>query len=157
MKKIPLTKGRYARIDDVDFERVAQIRWSTTKSKSAIETFYAISKVGKKTIYLHRFILEPTDKETVDHINGDGLDNRRENLRICTQSQNLMRQRKTRGKSKYKGVWKHQYKDKWCADIKANGVRHRLGIFKTEKSAAKAYDEKAKEIHGVFARLNFPV
>lgn len=104
---------------------------------------------------MHRLIMEAKQQQKVDHINGDGLDNRKENLRFATTSENAMNKCSTKNKSSsYKGVsWYKRYK-KWQAQIKFKGKSIYIGIFDTEIEAAKAYDNKAKELFGEFAKLN---
>lgn len=93
--------------------------------------------------------------EQVDHINGDGLDNRKSNLRICNGSQNRCNKGKPKNNtSGYKGVTWHTPNKKWVAQIAVNGKHSYIGSFKTKEEAAKAYNKKAKELHGEFARLN---
>ena len=108
--------------------------------------------------------MQPGTGLVVDHINHDPLDNTRANLRVCTQGQNMKNQKKNKRKdgnptsSKYKGVYKWQYKKtiKFKSTIWNNGEQKYLGYFDTEIEAAMAYDEAAREKHGVFAALNFP-
>jgi hypothetical protein len=159
-RRIPLTQGKYAIVDPEDFERLNKHKWHAVKSGS---TFYAIRCVGpaKRTTYIrmHREILHPPDHLVVDHINHNGLDNRKANIRPATRAQNNFNRLIAKGKnssSKYKGVsWKKDRK-KWRARIHVNGRYKFLGYFKEEKQAAKAYDEAAKKYHGEFASLNFP-
>lgn len=107
-----------------------------------------------QTLYLHRLIMNPPDGYQVDHINGNGLDNRRENLRLCTQSQNNFNCDSARGKSKFKGVsWEPKTK-KWSAYIQVNKKKRRLGMYASEEEAALAYNRAALEIAGEFAKLN---
>lgn len=165
MKKIKLTQGKYALVDDADFEVLNKVRWSIHKSINR-DVFYA-KKNGeqknykKSTIYMHSFIMKtPIGMET-DHINGNGLDNRRSNLRVVSSAQNHINQSSYKNtSSKYKGVTWHKHKHKWQAAIgfggsviKRNNIY--LGLFTSEKEAGRAYDEKAKELYGEFARLNF--
>lgn len=147
MKAIELTKGKFALIDDEDFDLVSKFKWHVSGCKN-----YAISGRREKLIRMHNLIF---GKMKVDHINGDGLDNRRENLRKCTNSQNMANSKKRIGtSSKYKGVCWCKRENKWSAYIYTNKKRKSLGYFKNQKDAAKAYDKKAVELFGSFARLN---
>ena len=104
---------------------------------------------------MHRVIMDAPKGMHVDHINGNGLDNRRENLRLCTNSQNHMNRKTHRdSSSKYKGVSWNKRNSKWQAYIGSGIKRKNLGYFASESDAAKAYDIKAKECFGEFARLN---
>jgi hypothetical protein len=105
---------------------------------------------------MHRLILGLTsdDPLEVDHINGDRLDNRRSNLRVANQSQNLANQRKTRGASRYKGVDWHERHQLWRARIQKDGKRRLLGWFASEDEAGVAYNEAAVRLFGEYARLN---
>lgn len=161
MKKIPLTQGKFALVDDEDYERLNQHKWSASKHYN---TYYAGRNTGKRPnrghIYMHRQILGLTkgDGKITDHFNDNGLNNQKANLRIVTNSENAYRAktRKAINKtSKYKGVCWHKVPQKWVASIKYNGHLIYLGIFNTEIKAAKAYDVKAKELFGEFARFNF--
>lgn len=107
---------------------------------------------------LHRLVMLVFVGESeldVDHINGDRADNRLENLRYCTRSQNQMNRISRYGSSKYKGVCWCKDMGKWRCVVRKNGKRFNLGYFKNEKDAAFAYDLKAKELFGEFSRLNF--
>jgi len=98
-----------------------------------------------------------TDPDCVDHKNGNGLDNRKENLRLCNKSQNHMNSGKqTNNKSGYKGVSQHKNSDKWQAQISVDRRVISIGYFNTPEEAARAYDKAAKEKHGHFAVFNFP-
>lgn len=103
--------------------------------------------------------MRPVKGESVDHINGDGLDNRRSNLRVCSHAENRRNSKKVSGRRKlashYKGV-SHPSKNRWTASITVMWKTLHIGSFKTEIEAARAYDEAARNHHGVFARLNFP-
>ena len=106
---------------------------------------------------MHREILNLTlgNKLRVDHKNCNGLDNQKQNLRFATKSQNGMNQKIRMGTSKYKGVSWHKNRNKWAVWICNNGKRQYLGYFTNEVDAAQAYDRKAKELFGEYARLNF--
>ena len=157
-RRIPLTQGKYALVDQDDFERLNKHKWHVCKSAN---TFYARRTiyVGKKyiSIMMHREVINPPDNLFVDHINHNGLDNRKANLRPVTCAQNNYNKiyfRKSQS-SKYKGVsWKKQ-KKKWAVIISYNCKNKFIGYFKDEIQAAKAYDKAAKKYHGEFASLNF--
>jgi hypothetical protein len=152
--EIPLTQGRTSKIDRSDLNAVAHYNWC---SSSHTGKKYAVSRIDGKVRYLHRFLFGFPARVHVDHINGDTLDNRRENLRLCSHSQNLRNRGKTiANKSGFKGVSmsNDKRKRKWSAEIRANGRRLRLGRFLTAAEAAMAYNEAAKIVHGSFAQLN---
>lgn len=156
-KKIKLTQGKVALVDDEDFGRVSCNRWY---ANWAGKSFYAVRGMttgNKRTaLLLHRFILNPPRTMEVDHINGDGLDCRKANMRICTHAENMRNSTvQSNNKCGFKGVYFDASKGCWVAEISHNRKRIRLGRFKTSHEAALAYDVKAKELHGKFARLNF--
>ena len=158
-RRIPLTQGKYALVDQDDFERLNKHKWHADRHNN---TFYAIRCVGsgknRIRIMMHREILHPPDHLIVDHINHNGLDNRKANIRPATRSQNnfnrLIIKRKG-ASSKYKGVAWKKSKEKWRAQIHVNGQCKFIGYFKDEIHAAKEYDNAAKKYHGEFASLNF--
>ena len=156
MKLLPLTKGYFSKVDDEDFERLIKHKWCVVKKRTG-SNIYAQMQVGKKKYSLHRFILGLTDPQVlVDHINGDSLDNRRENLRACTAAENTRNRAPLRKNATgFKGV-SRTASGKFLAEIKKHKKRYRLGRFKTAGEAARAYDAKAKELFGEFAYLNFP-
>ena len=145
----------WAIVDREDAD-LAELRWSYLSQFG-----YAVRTSGVVSVYLHRVILgraighNPLSGERCDHVNGDGLDNRRDNLRVASHAQN-MRNRRASGRSKYLGVCWHAASSKWQAEIRSNGQRSYLGVFVDESDAARAYDRAAIESHGEFARLNFP-
>ena len=161
MKLIPLTKGYFAKVDDEDYEYLMQWSWSAKTSKNINET-YTIRGMrinGKvRTILMHREImgLKFGDKKIVDHINGDGLDNRRSNLRLCTASENRKNMRKSAGKyySKYLGVTFRKKEGRWAAMSTWMGKSINLGSFETEEEAALAYNEMTLKQTKEFSKLN---
>lgn len=155
MQRIPLTRGKVALVDNVDFVWLCQWHWTAMRGAS---TWYAYRQGGcgngkRRTIYMHRAILDASSCDDIDHRNGKGLDNQRENLRLCTASQNNANAKKrSKCTSKYKGVsWD---KNKWKVNIYMHGKRTYLGRFDNEILAAIAYNEAAPAHHGEFARLN---
>jgi hypothetical protein len=158
-KQISLTQGKVALIDDVDFDRVKQFKWCASNEHGLC---YAIRRIyspdGKRLMQrMHRLILglQLGDKRHCDHVNHDGLDNQRHNLRICTCSQNHQNTISKHGISQFKGVTWDKARRRWASQIKVNGKHLVLGRYKSETEAAKAYDEAAKKHFGEFARPNF--
>lgn len=154
MKLIPLTQGKFAKVDDEDFEWLSQWKWYFTGYYAAREER---GKDGKqRAIRMHRVIADTPPELEVDHINGDKLDNRRVNLRNCVHYQNNFHQgMKKHNTSGYKGIIQIN-SEKWVAKINVKGKQIYLGSYDDPKDAAKAYDIGAKQYHGEFASLNFP-
>ena len=154
MKEIPLTQNKVALVDDADYHRVSHWKWFAHKEGN---TFYAYSTVMGKKVPMQKLILNVGTEILIDHKNGDGLDNRKCNLRNCTAAQNMWNAKCANGKtSSFRGVSKRNYnkKDRWQAGIEVYGVRYYLGTFNTEIGAAQAYNEAAIKHYGEFARLN---
>lgn len=153
---VPLSGGQWATIDATDADRVRGRVWFTSRSSGGI--VYAASNNPKTR--MHRLILGAKPGQVVDHANGNGLDNRRCNIRICTASQNSMNMRKpSHGKTTaFKGVCliSDRAKKKYRASIKNAGKARHIGYFATAEEAARAYDAAALQHFGEFARLNFP-
>ncbi|HXF60743.1 MAG TPA: HNH endonuclease signature motif containing protein [Caldilineaceae bacterium] len=145
---IRLGNGGMALVDEADYERVSRYTWTLDKNG------YVVRKDGKRKLLLHRFILDAPPGYDVDHINHDRLDNRRANLRLATRSQNNANSGPRPGASRFKGVSRHE--GAWRAEICVNGKRRRLGRYRNEIAAAKAYDRAAWAAWGEFAYLNFP-
>jgi len=160
-RRIPLTQGKYAIVDPDDFERLNRHKWHLQRTR---QMFYAVrcakgrERTRRKVVWMHRSIFPPPEGMCIDHINNNGLDNRKANLRLATAAQNARNRRKMAAKtsSKYKGVSYHAGMRKWCASIRVNGQYKYFGLFQNEIDAAKAYDEAAKKHHKEFAVLNFP-
>jgi len=153
MKKIKLSRGEFVLVDDEDYDYLNQFKWHTLRTKYA--KYATTHKNGKKPL-MHRMILNAKDGEEVDHKDHNGLNNQRNNIRICTSSQNKAN-RTPCGKSKYLGVWfRYKNNKKYIkSSIRKHGIYYDLGTFCTEEKAAKAYDDMAIKLHGEFANLNF--
>jgi hypothetical protein len=155
MKEIALNNNMVAMVDDEDFEYLNQFSWRGFQRNN---TWYAErtdrSTPIRKTVYMHREIAGVAGSMKVDHKDRNGLNNTKENLRVCTNSQNCRNRVKSKSNTTgYKGVGKHY--GKFSACIGLNNKNIHLGVFDTKEEAARAYDEAAKKFHGDFARLNF--
>lgn len=159
MKTILLTQGKFALVDDEDYESLLQFNWCAAKTGRRVYAVTRVRGVGGKwtTLSMHRFLL-PDSKE-VDHRNGDGLDNRRKNIRAATGQENQrgFKRKKIGASSQFRGVHWHKGGNKWQALIKISEKRSHLGLFVDEEDAARAYDAAAKKFFGEFANLNFLV
>ncbi len=155
--KIPLTQGRFAKVDPADYLWLAQFRWHCKTNRGNVYAVRTITESGKqKRIYMHRLIAKTPDNLVCDHINHNGLDNRGGNLRNCTIKQNNANSRSARkASSKYKGVSWSKSKMKWAVYIKKDNRQHFLGHFDSEIEAAKTYDRAAYKLNGDYAMLNF--
>lgn len=160
-RRISLTRGKYAIVDDDDFRWIRDYKWYFGGGGYPARGIDA-GNDNVITVYMHRLIMKARNEEKVDHRNGNTLDNRKVNLRMATTSQNGANSRKS-GKrsgrttsSRYKGVCWVSSQKRWRAYITVNKKRHHLGRFTDEKEAAKAYDAVALYHFGEFAMLNFP-
>lgn len=155
MKSIPLSQGKFALVDDEDFDYQNQWKWSAQKHQN---TFYAVRHpAGKKneTIYMHREIMKTPAGMLTDHIDHNGLNNQRYNLRICNNAKNQFNgQKRPNNTSGYKGVIK--VRGGWEARLVKDDKRVFRKVFRSLEEAALAYDEAAREHYGEFASLNFP-
>jgi hypothetical protein len=149
--RVELTSGLWATIDAADVPLVEGVAWSV--SSATRENRYAtrsVNRGGVRTnIQMHRLILASPAEMAVDHINGDGLDNRRANLRLCSHAENM---RNKRGANKLGAKGVHQHGRKFYATIERDGERKRVGPFDTVEEAGAAYAEMARYLHGDFAR-----
>jgi|LakMenEpi03Aug12_release.lakeMendotaPanAssembly.Ray.scaffolds.fasta_scaffold591655_1 hypothetical protein len=162
MKLLPLTKDKFALVDDDDYYWLSQWNWFAVEIKN---TWYArrSKKKGilrsneKYEIYLHRIVMRCSDIDfVIDHLDKNGLNNQKENLRICTKSENNKHTSSHKNSSsQYLGVSYDKNRNKWSANLMNNGKRILFKRYNTEIEAAKAYDITAKTQFGVYANLNF--
>jgi hypothetical protein len=145
-------------IDEADYDLVSPHRWRPYRSESGKD--YAYTVIGRKTVFLHRLILGTAGGLDTDHRDGDGLNNRRSNLRPATRSQNVANAPKSRRRdgrawtSQFKGVCWNRAEGRWQASIRVNGRLRFLGRYDDEVAAARAYNVAALKFRGEFARLN---
>lgn len=148
MKYIELTQGKHTMVDDEDYEWLSCYKWCTSNHSG---TDYVINS---KLEYMHRLILCPPYGMVCDHINHDGLDNQKENIRVCTSSENQINKKPQLGfTSKYKGVYWH-IRNKWASLIKINQRGYHCGLYINEEDAALVYNLYAITIFGKYAYLN---
>lgn len=150
MKKISLTLGKQALVDDIDYPVLMAWKWRAVKGR---HTYYAVhsQRIGKRTFHIkmHRLLLGDKDN-IIDHKDGNGLNNQRKNLRECTYQQNKANSQHIKSKSGYKGVFPRN--GSWVSVIKVNYIPRYLGIFKDKMDAVKAYAKASKKYFGEFAR-----
>jgi hypothetical protein len=160
LRQIPISQGKITIVDDEDYGVLVLYKWYALNPYD--DLWYAWRSIRhpvkgtRTTSRMHREIMGASSFQEIDHKNGNGLDNRKENLRVVTRLQNLWNSRSRIGStSVYKGVSWDTARDKWCAKIRICGTLHHLGYFENEMTAAMAYDEAAKQNFGEYARLNF--
>lgn len=149
-------KGGFTLLSEQDLY-LLEHNWSVVPRQAATGGFYVAAWVDGKTVYLHRLVMGAETGQEVDHINGDGLDNSRENLRIATRSQNCANRTDYRPKSGFRGVYAQPHGHTWQVKISVGGRMVRGGNFADPEAAARKYDELAREHYGEFAVLNFPM
>jgi hypothetical protein len=154
VKEIPLTQGKFAVIDDEDYELVAAFNWKYSNKGYAAKNYQEDGKY--KTLLMHRLIMSPKDGVFIDHIDGNPLNNKRSNLREVTNRQNCLNQKITkRNTSGYKGVCWSKFNKKWAATVRdSNQKQVHLGYFDNKHDAARMYNFWASDLYGEFARLN---
>lgn len=161
---IKLSKGMFAEIDDDDAAIVLAHIWHALPSQhdEEILTWYAVTNIsndagGYNSLSMHRLLINPPKGFQVDHKDRNGLNNKRNNLRLATCAQNSQNKRKRKNSaSLYKGVWFYVKYNTWRALIRIKNKLKIIGRFNTEEEAARAYDYEALKHFGEFARLNFP-
>ena len=154
MKKLQINKGgletRYTIVDDDVYDELNKFNWSSDSKDSYVYRLERINGKQKK-VYLHRYLMNPPEGKIVDHINRIKIDNRMENLRLATHSQNAVNSKSRR---KFKGVFFHNTMHKWWAYLHVNYTKIPLGYFDTAEEAAREYNRAAKEVFGEYVKLN---
>jgi len=161
MKEIKLTQGKTTLVDDEDLEYLLQFKWYVSfnkVSKRWVAQRHNIKNGKRKMVYMHREIMNAPDKLFVDHRNHDTLDNRKQNLRICTKTENAINRKGAciNSTSKYLGVSWNKNNNKWETYIAKNSKKIFLGFFNNEEKAAIIRDKVAIQLHGDYVSLNFP-
>jgi len=153
--EIELTQGKVVTVDAEDFEKLFKFTWQFNGNGGC--SYAMVRKIKGRSMLMHRFLmgLKEGDPRHVDHINGNGLDNRKKNLRICTKAENMRNSKLPKdNKSGYKGVHWVKKLNKWRSTIRMNNKIIYIGLFDSSLKGAKAYDEKCLELHGEFAKTN---
>ena len=163
MKQLVIESVKYGKhtvlYDAEDAGKIEPYTWSLRKGYGTFYAYRLTARPNRKNLAMHREITECPKGKMVDHINGNGIDNRRENLRVCTMSENMMNRNKTKQNSTgYKGVYKtgDSKLNPYSSKIQKSKKVYCLGHYRTPEEAARAYDKKAIELFGEFANLNFP-
>ena len=165
MREIPLHgkygDGKTVKVDDEDYEILSKRRWHVDNCGYARCHELKTVDPCRPVLLMHRLVMRIVgERKMIDHVNGDKLDNRKENLRICTNQQNMCNRDKLVHKkegarhSMYKGVRGYGNNGKWVARISVDGKAKHIGVYETEKEAALAYNMEAIKLQGQFAKLN---
>lgn len=158
-RKLPLTRGCYALVDAEDYQRLSAFLWHYHKDKNALTPYAAASGGPNGTVIrMHRFLKDVSDRlRYVDHRDGNGLNNRKRNLRVCPPHRNSANRRKNKNNtSGFRGVFYNKRRNRYVASICAQRKAITIGYYKTAIEAARARDLAAIQMHGDFAVLNFP-
>lgn len=155
---VELTRGYKTKVSLADRERVGRFKWLASGGDEPYAARHHRVSGSQITILLHRFLVDASPGEEVDHINGDRMDNRAENLRVCSHQENSQNTRiPSHNTSGFKGVCRSSNGKRWRAYIVMDGKQSHLGTFDTPEEAARRYDKSAVANFGRFARLNFAV
>lgn len=156
-RRVPIIHGGYAIVDAENYDWIIKIPWRLRQARTDAPS-YAITTIDRRNVGMHRMIVKAPSNKFVDHINGNGLDNRESNLRICNRRQNGWNRRINKNNtSGYRGVSWHKRQRKWAASIHLKGKGIAIGYYTTAECAARAYDKIALKHRGrKFQRFNFP-
>lgn len=153
-RRIALTQGRFACVDPEDYAGLARHRWCAAKQGNS---WYAVRSDHRRQVRMHRVVTNAAAGEVIDHIDHDGLNDVKRNLRPCNAAQNAHNQRPQKGRSsQYRGVCWHKRERKWFSRIHDQGRQRSIGLYDDERDAARARDAAAVALHGEFAYLNLP-
>jgi hypothetical protein len=153
-RKIPLTQNKFALVDPEDYAELVRHKWCAAKQGNS---FYAVRSEGGRQLRMHRVIMNAPAGLVVDHIDHDGLNDVKRNLRSCTPAQNAHNQRPQKGRSsQFRGVCWAKRERKWYSRIQYHGRQQSIGLFDDERDAARARDAAALALHGEYAFLNLP-
>ncbi|MDR9852943.1 HNH endonuclease [Paenibacillus sp. VCA1] len=152
MRTITLSRGKQTVVDDEDYDQLSQFKWWVDAYGYALTTVGG--RLNKKNIRMHRMLTGAQPGQVVDHIDGDPLNNQKANLRIVTQKENVRNSKPKPSRSGYKGVSWYSQTNRWVARIICDGVYYHIGYYHDPKDAARAYNAKALELFGEYARLN---
>lgn len=156
-KTLHLSNGDAVVLDEDSHAALSNVSWYKHSQGYAVRSEGSVRKGTFKQYLMHREIVGAKPGEYVDHINGDKLDNRRCNLRICSNKNNVVNSKPHKdSSSKYKGVSWYSPTKNWTAKVSSDGIHYYLGRFDSQEEAAVAYDKKAVELFGEYAYLNFP-
>jgi hypothetical protein len=156
MKKIKLTKSKFALVDNSDFEELNKYKWYCFKYGNTYYAMRSSNRIkGKQTVIkMHRFLMNPLKGQQIDHVDGNGLNNQRKNLRICNHSENQRNKKIYKSNiSGFKGVSWNKNANKWQSFIRVDSKRIHLGYFKSKLSAFETYCKASVEFHGKFSRF----
>ena len=160
LRNIPLTQGKVSLVDDADYEWLSKFKWCAWRgnrnSQNGLPLFYAVRKESGRIVRMHNIVF---GRLGIDHIDGNGLNNQRYNLRPASQAENVYNRRpQCNNRSGYKGVCVHNRPSHtyYVAQIMSNGENKYIGHYKVAEDAARAYDAEAIAAFGKYAWLNFP-
>ena len=150
--QVQFVKGTVVLLSEQDFAMFKKYTWHIERAR---HTCYLRTRIGRRWPRFHQLILRRGPGKVIDHIDGNGLNNARSNLRVCSRAQNQQGAARARKWSEYVGVSFHKARNKWTASIQFRGKKHYLGVYDSQRAAALAYDVKADQLYGRYAKKNF--